>query len=119
MAQRFSGAELRRRREGKGLTRTQLGARIGRSERIVWAYEQGKSNPPLAVQARLAAELECEIADLFEAVDAADARVREHVRALVESWPPLTPAQRGRIAAILADAIGSAQQGDELKESTG
>jgi len=38
----MSAAELKRERERAGLTRTQLAAAIGRSERIIYHYEAGK-----------------------------------------------------------------------------
>lgn len=50
----FSGSHLRDQRRRAGLSAAQLGARIGRSEWTVYQYEQGRTQPPLAVAAAAA-----------------------------------------------------------------
>ena len=48
------GDRIRRHRLSKGLTQTQLGQRIGRSQRVIAYYEQKGSSPPPDVLVKIA-----------------------------------------------------------------
>ncbi len=48
------GDRIRRHRLSKGLTQTELGRRIGRSQRVVAYYEQKGSSPPPDVLVKIA-----------------------------------------------------------------
>ena len=63
---RFSGANLRRRRETQGMRRTQLAALTGVSEQSITAYELGNQVPTVPRLAQLATILDCTTDDLFD-----------------------------------------------------
>jgi transcriptional regulator with XRE-family HTH domain len=62
---RFSGPEVRRRRTDLELSEVQLAALIDKTQRTVQNYEAGRQFPTPASLVRLAAALDCQIADLF------------------------------------------------------
>jgi transcriptional regulator with XRE-family HTH domain len=53
-AQESLGDRIRRHRLSKGLTQTELGQRIGRSQRVIAYYEQRGSSPPPGVLVKIA-----------------------------------------------------------------
>ena len=59
------GEEIRRRRREKGLTGVQLAARAGMAPSAISQIETGKRTPLSASVIKLAAALECEVADLY------------------------------------------------------
>ena len=61
----FDGAEMRRRRQARGLTRTQLGARIDRCAETVGFYELGLRTPQLRALCAICDELGCRPNDLL------------------------------------------------------
>jgi transcriptional regulator with XRE-family HTH domain len=63
--QKFSGKELRRRREMSGKRLELMAVELGRSRDSIASYEAGRRNPPLRVVAELAANLGCEPGAFF------------------------------------------------------
>lgn len=58
------GESLRRRREQRGLSQSELAARVELSRRRIGAIEAGEANPSLITLLSLAAALEIELAEL-------------------------------------------------------
>jgi len=69
-AQQFSGSALRHLREQAGIARRHVAYAVNRTENMVYLYEVGRSMPPDDVLYRLAEFFECDVADLFEEVEA-------------------------------------------------
>lgn len=65
--EQFSAARLRELREASGLSRTQLAARVGRTEQTVWLWERGQVPHPNLFGV-IASVLGCAVADLFAPV---------------------------------------------------
>lgn len=63
--EQFDPQRLRRIREARGLTRTNLASQAGRSEQTFFLYEGGKVIPPIPVLQRIADALGCRVADFF------------------------------------------------------
>jgi transcriptional regulator with XRE-family HTH domain len=59
------GEEIRRRRKEQGLTIPQLAAKAGMAPSAISQIETGKRSPHSASVIKLAAALECEVADLY------------------------------------------------------
>jgi transcriptional regulator with XRE-family HTH domain len=59
------GEEIRRRRQEKGLTGVQLAAKAGMAPSAISQIETGRRSPLSASVMKLAAALECEVADLY------------------------------------------------------
>ncbi len=59
------GQEIRRRRQEKGLTGVQLAEKAGMAPSAISQIETGKRSPHSASVIKLAAALECEVADLY------------------------------------------------------
>src|SRR5215213_6017312 len=59
------GEEIRRRRQEKGLTGVQLAAKAGMAPSAISQIETGKRSPHSASVIKLAAALECEVAELY------------------------------------------------------
>jgi|SRR5918995_3191177 transcriptional regulator with XRE-family HTH domain len=59
------GEEIRRRRREKGLTGVQLAAKAGMAPSAISQIETGRRSPHSASVMKLAAALECEVADLY------------------------------------------------------
>ena len=64
-SQVFDGAEMRRRRQATGLTRTQLGARINRCAETIGFYELGLRTPQLGALCDICDVLGCRPNDLL------------------------------------------------------
>lgn len=62
---RFSGPQVRTRRQAAGLRPEQLAVAVGKSAAAISAYELGTIDPPSSVVAGLAAALNCAPGDLF------------------------------------------------------
>jgi transcriptional regulator with XRE-family HTH domain len=62
------GEEIRRRRQEKGWTGTQLAEKAGMAPSAVSQIETGRRSPHSASVIKLAAALECEVADLYPKV---------------------------------------------------
>jgi DNA-binding transcriptional regulator YiaG len=62
----FSPTRIKELREAAGLSRTALAYLVGRSEQMVWRWENGWHTPPAPTLERLANALECSVGDLFE-----------------------------------------------------
>ncbi len=57
---------IRKLRQKKGLTQTQLATNLGlRSQSTIALWENGQRNPPSTILPRLAAELGCTIDELY------------------------------------------------------
>jgi transcriptional regulator with XRE-family HTH domain len=65
---KFSVDKLQTYRTARGLTVTQLGARLDRSAFAVTSWEKGIATPPTKLLPDLARELGVEIPDLYEPV---------------------------------------------------
>jgi transcriptional regulator with XRE-family HTH domain len=59
------GVRIRALREAKGLTQTELGARIGKQQSVVGKYEREEVDIPFGVLVNIAQALHVEIIDLF------------------------------------------------------
>lgn len=79
--QKFSGVELRRRREEAHLSRAQLAVGVGRSEQMIISYELGNALPRLGVVAALASTVGCTPGDLFVDVEDGDDEALEYLHA--------------------------------------
>jgi DNA-binding XRE family transcriptional regulator len=66
----FSPSKLRERRKAAGLRREALAWGVGVSYETIGNYERGATQPSAKVVTRLAQLLGCDVADLFEVVDA-------------------------------------------------
>lgn len=62
---RFSGQQVRNRRQAAGLRPEHLAVAVGKSAAAIHAYEVGTIDPPSSVVAGLAAALGCAPGDLF------------------------------------------------------
>ncbi|MHB8488781.1 MAG: helix-turn-helix transcriptional regulator [Candidatus Dormibacteria bacterium] len=62
----FSPARLRARREALGITRDQLGRRVGRTLQTVGYWETGRARPRVHTLHVVARALKCDPADLCE-----------------------------------------------------
>jgi transcriptional regulator with XRE-family HTH domain len=96
-----NGALLEHARRDAGLTRKELAERAGLAPSAISQYEHGTRSPG-AVQ--LAAVCKVLGLQVEEVMVPDDDEMREHIRRLVDDWPPLTAAQRDRLAAIVASA---------------
>ena len=67
--QRFSATALRTLRRSAGVSRDSLAFAVGLTTGSIANYEQGRTSPSAEIVARIAAFLDCEIADLFEESD--------------------------------------------------
>lgn len=66
--QKFNGAELRRRREARGIRPEVLAVGVERSSATIHLYEVGRVIPTADMVGRLAAVLDCVPGDLFAEV---------------------------------------------------
>lgn len=57
--------EIRRLREAKDMSPTELAFRVRRSQTTIWRYESGEAVPSLATARRIAEVLDCTVDDLF------------------------------------------------------
>ena len=62
----LSAVLIRHAREAAGMTRTELGAAIGRTEQTIIAYEHGRAVPPTTVVAAIADTLGVHPGHFFE-----------------------------------------------------
>ena len=69
--ERFSPSRLKSLREAAGLTRTDVGSAVRRSEQSVWLWERGSVRPPTDVLEAIASLLGCTVGDFFESVEEA------------------------------------------------
>ena len=67
----FSPTKLRAQRERLSLPREAVALAIGKSYETVTAYERGRGVPPGTIVGRLAAVLESDPGDFYEATEAA------------------------------------------------
>ncbi len=61
----FSRTSLRQARERAGLSRTQLGYLLSRTEQTIYLWESGKTHPSSDMLGLIAVVLGCSIDDLF------------------------------------------------------
>jgi DNA-binding XRE family transcriptional regulator len=99
----FDGAKARAVRQLNGWTCAEVGEAIGVSRQTVYNWESGATRPAITDARDLAFALRVE-----ESALTTDGRrfgvstpVDEYIRKLVESAPPLTAAQRSKLAALL------------------
>ncbi len=57
---------IRRARESSGLTRTEVGAAIGRTEQSIVSYELGRATPPPEILSRIAEVVGAHPGDFFD-----------------------------------------------------
>lgn len=62
---------IRKAREEKGMSSTELAFRIGRSQTTIWRYETGEATPSLHTARRIAEVLDWSVDDLFPIEEAA------------------------------------------------
>jgi transcriptional regulator with XRE-family HTH domain len=96
-----NGALLEQSRRDAGLTHKELGERAGVAASAISHYENGKRSPGAVQLAAICEVLGLQVEDVMVPDDE---DMREDIRRLVDDWPPLTPAQRARLAAIVASA---------------
>ena len=60
-----TGENIRRLREGAGLTQAELGKRVGVSQSMIAQIERGRKEPSLALCRELVEALECRIGDII------------------------------------------------------
>jgi transcriptional regulator with XRE-family HTH domain len=60
------GDRIRRAREARGLTRTELAARIGRTEQTQTCWEKGRRTPSIANLQVIAEALDMRLADMLD-----------------------------------------------------
>lgn len=65
MARAFNGRALRDQRRLAGIPAAQLAAAVGRTEWAIWAYEAGRTTPPVDVAADLADALDVRLDQLL------------------------------------------------------
>ena len=65
---------LRSRRKAKGLSQTELAARVGAKRQAIYDMETGRYVPNTALALRIAKELNCKVEDLFVLDDSEDER---------------------------------------------
>ena len=108
----FDPARARHLRENANLTRKALGDRAGISPRHIQAIEFGYSRPSADALGRIADALGATIDDFYARSTSAEEarrdlaadRLADAVRKVVDQAPPLSPAQRDQIAALLRGA---------------
>ena len=81
-------------RIAKGISQAELGARIGRTQQVVFSYESGQAMPSSSVLLKIAKALDVTVDDLMrEPTDAQKTRISANPRLLkklrlVEKLPP-------------------------------
>jgi transcriptional regulator with XRE-family HTH domain len=105
----FNGALLRARRESLGRSREAVAVQVGRSVSALTKYESGAVTPSSRTLGALAGALGCSVADFYDDSDRPDpvGAYDQHLRAVVESLPPLNDDQRRRLAVLLTDRPAS------------
>jgi transcriptional regulator with XRE-family HTH domain len=94
----LDGERLKRSRLEAGLTIEEVAGLAGVSTGSISMWENGARSPQAAQLLALCRVLNLQAEDVMVPAD----DIEERIRAIVDAAPPLTPAQRAKLAAILA-----------------
>lgn len=94
----FSPDRLRGHRNGRGLTRAEVGTAIGRSAGTIASYEDGRSLPTAPALVRLAQVYRVSIDDFYARFDD---QIEDYVDAVAQHCKPLTDAEIATVATVL------------------
>lgn len=95
-------------RESKQMTQEMLAKAIGVSQQAIQSWENGKNNPKPANVYAAAGVLCIPVSDISDlnlkgAADKEDTEIDPLLQHVLDSWPRLTPEDRGRIAGLALD----------------
>lgn len=93
------GKIIRERREALRMTQVALGDQIGVTFQQVQKYERGVNRVSAATLMRVAAALDCNVADLYDDPDPTAISTSE--RAILKLWQDLSAPQRDAVIALI------------------